>query len=278
MTNRTLYLIVKDQTPLMLYRSDTVRHACELMHERKTGSVLVVDPHQNLVGIFTGRDVVRLLAKHDIPGELRLAKVMTRKPETTSPDARALDALRAMEDGGFRHLPVVENERIWGVVSRGDFKGMELENLHWCDEKSRSHGNRSLAEIVDRRKPLALGASDTVADACKLMAKHKAGSVAVVDKQGKLTGIFTGRDAIRALATVDKPTKLPMSRVMTKKPVTIDPSCRAIDALRIMWDGGFRHLPVVEKGKLLGVVSRSDFTGCEVDRLEEEEHLYECLR
>ena len=86
------------------------------------------------------------------------------------------------------------------------------------------------------------------------------------------------RDAIRALASEAKPSKLALSRVMSKKPVAIDPSCNAIDALRMMCDGGFRHLPVVDKGKLIGVVSRSDFTGCEVDHLEEEEHLYECLR
>ena len=45
-----------------------------------------------------------------------------------------------------------------------------------------------------------------------------------------------------------------------------------------MCDGGFRHVPVVEDGKIWGVVSRGDFTGMELDRLEEEEHLWECIR
>ena len=48
----------------------------------------------------------------------------------------------------------------------------------------------------------------------------------------------------------------------------------AIEALRLMWDGGFRHIPIVDRGKLLGVVSRGDFKGTERDRLEEErEHV-----
>ena len=51
----------------------------------------------------------------------------------------------------------------------------------------------------------------------------------------------------------------------------------AIEALRAMDDGGFRHLPVAENGRILGVVSRSDFTGVEVDRLDEEEHLKEVI-
>jgi hypothetical protein len=45
-----------------------------------------------------------------------------------------------------------------------------------------------------------------------------------------------------------------------------------------MYDGGFRHLPVVENGAIWGVVSRGDFKGIEIDRLDEETHLYECLR
>ena len=53
---------------------------------------------------------------------------------------------------------------------------------------------------------------------------------------------------------------------------------RAIDALRAMSDGGFRHLPVIEDGRIWGIVSRGDFTAMEIDRLEEETHLWECIR
>ena len=65
---------------------------------------------------------------------------------------------------------------------------------------------------------------------------------------------------------------------MTPNPVTITPENRAIDALRAMSDGGFRHLPVIEDGRISGIVSRGDFTGMEIDRLGEETHLWECIR
>jgi len=65
---------------------------------------------------------------------------------------------------------------------------------------------------------------------------------------------------------------------MTPNPFTVAPTTRAIDALRQMNDRGFRHLPVVEDGKILGVVSRGDFKGMEIDSLEEYDHLWECLR
>ena len=61
-------------------------------------------------------------------------------------------------------------------------------------------------------------------------------------------------------------------------PVTLTPDSRAIDALREMSNRGFRHLPIVESGRIWGVVSRNDFMGMEIDRLDEEDHLWECIR
>ena len=137
MTNRKLAYIVKDQKPLVLAADETVQHACRSMWERKTGSVLVVDSQQRLMGIFTGRDTVRLLAKGEDAAATLLAEAMTPKPVTVTPDSRAIDALRAMSDGGFRHVPVIENGSICGVVSRGDFTGMEIDRLdeeeHLCE-------------------------------------------------------------------------------------------------------------------------------------------------
>jgi CBS domain-containing protein len=65
---------------------------------------------------------------------------------------------------------------------------------------------------------------------------------------------------------------------MTPNPITITPDSRAIDALREMNNRGFRHLPVIEGGRICGVVSRSDFMGMEIDRLDDETHLEECIR
>jgi CBS domain-containing protein len=99
------------------------------MWERRTGSALVVDDQQCLCGIFTGRDAVRALAQGENAAVATLAQSMTPNPRTIAPENRAIDALRLMCDCGFRHLPVVENGKIWGVVSRGDFKGTELDQL-----------------------------------------------------------------------------------------------------------------------------------------------------
>jgi CBS domain-containing protein len=279
MTNRKLAYIVKDQTPLVVALNETVQHACRLMWERRAGSVLVIDTENHLIGIFTGRDAVRLLAKGKDAPTTFLAQAMTPNPVMVAPENRAIDALKAMRDGGFRHVPVTENGRILGIVSRGDFKGMEFEEFDWngAYKATGMTANREVASIIQNQKPLMLAADETVQRACESMTESRCGSVLVVDKQQQLTGIFTGRDAVRLLAKENQAAQKSLGLAMKRNPVTITPDSHAIDALRAMSDGGFRHLPVVENGKIYGVVSRGDFTGIEIDRLDEEEHLSECI-
>ena len=128
MTHRKLAYIVKDQEPLVLSAHETVQRACECMKQRRAGSVLVVE-QQRLRGIFTGRDAVRMLAEGKDAAATILAHVMTPNPITITPNSLAIEALRKMNSGGFRHLPVIEDDMIWGVVSRGDFKGIEIDQL-----------------------------------------------------------------------------------------------------------------------------------------------------
>ncbi len=275
MTNRKIAYIIKDQKPVVLGKAVKVADACRLMWERRAGSVLVVDSKEALLGIFTGRDAVRLLASSEDDAGAQLQQAMTPNPEVLMPAHRAIDALKVMVKGNFRHVPIIENGKIFGVVSRGDFKGMEFEAFDWNKHHLAAH--REISSIVKDQKPLALAADDTVRHACQLMTQSGSGSVLALDAQGRLCGIFTGRDAVRLLSEGDDAGSKRLALAMKHDPVTITPGSHAIDALRIMSDGGFRHLPVVENERIYGVVSRSDFTGVEVDRLDEDEHLAECL-
>ena len=138
---------------------------------------------------------------------------------------------------------------------------------------------RSLSDVICNQHPLTLPPSTTVKDACRKMHERRVGAVLVTDEHGRLVGIFTGRDAVgRVLAQGKSATKTKLADVMTPNPTTMPPHKTAIDALRLMWDGGFRHVPLVESGKLSGVVSRGDFKGDEQDRLDEERQLWETMR
>ena len=121
--------IIRHQKPLILPQVATVQEACKQMHSRKVGAVLVVNERSRLLGIFTGRDAVRVLAKGKDPAATLLKDVMTKKPASMPPHSTAIEALRLMRDGGFRHVPVVQEEVVVGVVSRGDFRGLEQDRL-----------------------------------------------------------------------------------------------------------------------------------------------------
>jgi len=129
MLNRQMAEIVRNQVPLTLPPETSVQAACKRMHERGVGAVLVTGAKGRLVGIFTGRDAVRFLAQGKSSSEVLLKQVMTRDPETMPPGCTAIEALRVMRDGGFRHIPVVEGGIVVGVVSRGDFRGLEQDRL-----------------------------------------------------------------------------------------------------------------------------------------------------
>ena len=136
--------------------------------------------------------------------------------------------------------------------------------------------NRSIAFIVKDQQPVTLSKRDTVQHACQRMWKRRVGAVLVTDEKGALCGIFTGRDAVRALSEAKDPASAPLGIAMTADPQTIGPDQTAIEALRLMSDCGFRHLPVVDgQKKIVGIVSRGDFKGMELDRLEAETSLWE---
>ncbi len=127
--NREMLEIIRNQKPLTLPRDATVQEACKRMYARKVGAVLVTNERSRLLGIFTGRDAVRVLAKARDPAATLLKDVMTKKPACMPPHSTAIEALRLMRDGGFRHVPVVQDEVVIGVVSRGDFRGIEQDRL-----------------------------------------------------------------------------------------------------------------------------------------------------
>jgi len=130
MTQRHISDMVRDQQPVTLPPKASVQEACQQMHERRVGAVLVTEGNDHLVGIFTGRDAVcRVLAEGRSAERTRLAEVMTRDPDTMTPNKTAVEALRLMQDGGYRHVPITEQRRVVGIVSRGDFRGLEQARL-----------------------------------------------------------------------------------------------------------------------------------------------------
>ena len=135
---------------------------------------------------------------------------------------------------------------------------------------------RKMADMVRNQDPVTLPPEATVKDACERMRDRRIGAVLIIEADRRLVGIFTGRDAVhRVLAAGKNAARTTLAEVMTRDPNAMPPGNTAIEALRLMEDGRFRHLPIVDDGKVVGIVSRFDFSGLELDRLDEETGLWE---
>jgi CBS domain-containing protein len=102
--------------------------------------------------------------------------------------------------------------------------------------------------------PLMVGPSQPVADAVTLMRQEQVGCVLVCQNQNIL-GIFTERDLMRRVLAPGKPLTVPMSECMTPDPVSVHPKEPIGSVVRRMEEGGYRHLPVVDGGKPVGILS-----------------------
>lgn len=99
----------------------------------------------------------------------------------------------------------------------------------------------------------------SVAEAATVMGTNQVGA-ALVMEQERLTGIFTERDILRALASDFDAAGHRVHQWMTRDPSTLGPDAETAVALDLMLERGFRHLPVVEDGTVIGVVSMRDLT------------------
>lgn len=144
MPNRTLRQVITGQTLVTARRDTSVRAAAVAMAEQSVGAILVVDESGRLIGLFTERDALnRVVARGLDPEQTPLAAVMTDKLQTATPDKTLGHALHLMFEGGFRHLPVVEDGRPVGMVSARNALGLEILQFE-RERQERDH----LAEIL----------------------------------------------------------------------------------------------------------------------------------
>jgi CBS domain-containing protein len=107
------------------------------------------------------------------------------------------------------------------------------------------------------RDVLSIAPEDTIGEAAQKMVERGVGSAVVLD-YGRLIGIFTERDLLRAVADRVHSSEARVREWMTAEPITITPETSAEEAAQTMLDNGFRHLPVVEGERAVGIVSIRD--------------------
>jgi CBS domain-containing protein len=118
--------------------NESVRHAAKLMRAKGLGALLIVNDGR-LLGIYTERDALyRVLAQGLDPDKTTLQEVMTADPVTLGPERTYGHALLVMQENGFRHIPVVENGQVVGIISSRNAMDPDLEEFVW-QERQREH-------------------------------------------------------------------------------------------------------------------------------------------
>ena len=130
--------------------------------------------------------------------------------------------------------------------------------------------SQRIRSVMKREKILMAPPETTVSKAAKLMAGKNVGAVMVVDGE-RLVGIFTERDAVvRVMARGRDARATQLADVMTAPPLTVDPDKTFGYALLMMHENGFRHVPVIENGKPVGIVSARNALDPEMEEFVSE--------
>ncbi len=126
---------------------------------------------------------------------------------------------------------------------------------------------RTVFQSMSKRHVLSLAPNATVHEAACVMTRANCGSVLIIDVGGPLLGIVTERDLMtRVLARALDPSATTVAQVMTRNPRCVPPQMKVADAVLIMIERGFRHLPIVDQHeKILGVFSVRDALPREVN-------------
>ena len=111
----------------------------------------------------------------------------------------------------------------------------------------------------------------SIADAAKSLADHGIGALVVMGDEGQTVGIISERDIVRAVSAMGGAAlKTRAAEVMTRKVMICSRNDKLVDLMRRMTEGKFRHFPVVEEGRLVGIVSIGDVVKSRLEELQQE--------
>ncbi|KAI6691749.1 hypothetical protein NL676_019459 [Syzygium grande] len=262
---------------LTIPEGTTVSDACRRMAARRVDAVLLTDTNALLSGIVTDKDIAtRVIAEGLRPEQTIVSKIMTRNPIFVTSDTLAIEALQKMVQGKFRHLPVVENGEViallditkclYDAISRmekaaeqGSAIAAAVEGVErqWGSNFSAPYAfietlrermfKPSLSTIISENIKVAIvSPSDPIYVAAKKMREFRVNSV-IIMTGSKIQGILTSKDILMRVAQNLSPELTLVEKVMTANPECVTLETTILDALHIMHDGKFLHLPVLDK-------------------------------
>jgi CBS domain-containing protein len=234
----------------------SLNHVLNLMKKHEITKIPVVD-NKKLIGMITDNIITYKLGsirKKGIPASrLHASSVIDKNIECISPDTEIKTILKNVGKPGPTILCVVENDSLVGVITKADL--LPLVN-----------SKKQIREIM-KKNLFMVSPDDRVIHARRIMIDNDIARLPVVDK-GKLVGMISDNEIAFALANLKKSFPLGQQKhrldellvkdVMKIPVVWTEPNMTACDAAKIMLKKNLGALPLIENGKLIGIISRTD--------------------
>jgi acetoin utilization protein AcuB len=225
-----------------------------------------------LVGLLSERDVLRRYAQvgRRAGAREKAGAAMSRPPVALSPDDDVGAAIALVTERGIGCVPVVEAERLVGIVTRRDLLSQKIEHDEEPGVESASPAwSHLLVDDVMSRDPLTASPDDALPVLVDRLGRHGVRHLPVVDAERRVIGMLSDRDVrtaignpLRALDRRDARVRIESTRashVMSRAPLTLPAGTRLLRAAALFADHKIGALPIVdESGHLVGVVSYTD--------------------
>ena len=239
---------------------ETVVSAARMMSERKISCLAVMDKG-NVAGILTETDILKRVAsngKHFY--QTRLDRIMSYPVESIPPDISVLRASEIMAEKRIRRLPVVEKDKLVGIVTQTDLVRSLTSYGLWKD----------ISEVMNHNIAL-IQADASVAEAAKVMTAQKTSCIVAIDGDDA-AGVLTEKDMLRRVVALKRdPARITMREVMSSPVISIPANCSVFSAGKMMEEMNVRRLAVMENRRLCGIVTQTDIFMAIRDKLQTEE-------
>ena len=224
-------------------------------------SRLPVTNKKELVGIISERDIASKLgsskAEHMPASRFHISSVMVKDVITVPETMQLGDVAKVMLDKGIGSVPVMRDDQMVGIVSKADFVtlavGIAFDKI-------------AVKEIMTKNV-ISVSPADRLVHARRKMMDNHVGRLLVIDDD-KLVGMITSKDLMRAFIDFRKnvPEKYQKSQIkevlvediMSSNPQYVSKEMSISDVSKIMMETGFNGLPVVEEGKVVGIITQTD--------------------
>jgi len=181
-----------------------------------------------------------------LDGKEKIIKMATRPPIFCYENEKIDSVVERTLSTGHRRIPIVsKNKETVGILTKSDILGAFLRREDFDEEVS----------TIMNRDLITCDENDSIEYVLSKFKISRRGGFPVVSK-GRLTGMVSERDFVKRVS--DTKTEITVDKVMTTKPLFITPGLSVLDSLRIMVNTKYRRLPVVDKGKLVGIVAGED--------------------